>query len=77
MYYYVGTVILKMSSREFWHCTPRKLAALSQVHSDIHNPKKNKEPVTIDGVPVKQIPNSSTNGVGAPNAFIDQVGFPR
>ena len=65
-----------MSPLEFWKCTPRKLAALSEVHTEMNNPKKQKGPITIDGVPVKDIPNSkSSGGVGAPNAFVDQLPF--
>lgn len=67
-----------MSPREFWRCTPRKLAALSDVHAEMNNPKKKqKGPMTIDGVPVNNIPNSrrSDGGVGAPNAFVDQLPF--
>lgn len=66
-----------MSAREFWHTTPRKLAALASVHAEMHTPKKGrKTPTTVDGVPVggkPRIPNSKSNGVGAPNAFIDQI----
>lgn len=66
-----------MSSREFWRCTPRKLAALSEVHADLNNPKKKKGPVTVDGVPVDEIPDARKNsgGVGTPNAFVDQLPF--
>jgi hypothetical protein len=65
-----------MSEREFWHCLPRKLSALCEVHADLNSPKKKpKAPQTIDGVPVKKIPNarSKEGGVGTPNAFIDQI----
>jgi hypothetical protein len=66
-----------MSSRDFWHCTPRKLSALCIVHADLNNPKKKqKTPLTVDGVPVKQkVPNAKGKGggVGTPNAFIDQI----
>jgi len=44
--YYAGTVILRMSDRQFWHeTTPRKLVALLRVHNEIHNPelKQNKQ----------------------------------
>ena len=66
-----------MTSREFWKCTPRKLAALCQVHADLHNTKKKKGPITIDGVPVNDIPDArrSDGGIGTPNAFIDQLPF--
>lgn len=30
--YYVGTVILKMSPKQFWRCTPRKLNVLVKAH---------------------------------------------
>lgn len=80
MYYYTGTVILKMTPKEFWHTTPRKLSALVQVHVDLNTPKNDKQrPMTVDGVPVRKvgqpIPHSkrSGGGVGAPNAFIDQI----
>lgn len=66
-----------MSEREFWHCLPRKLSALCEVHADLNNPKKgSKVPQTVDGVPVKKkVPNAKgrDGGVGAPNAFIDQI----
>lgn len=80
MYYYTGTVILKMTPKEFWHTTPRKLSALVQVHVDLNTPKDNKrQPMTVDGVPVNKvgqtIPHSRRpgEGVGTPNAFIDQI----
>lgn len=81
MYYYVGTVILRMNPKEFWHTTPRKLSALVQVHVDLNTPKndKKRQPMTVDGVPVNKvgqtIPNSKRpgGGVGAPNAFVDQI----
>lgn len=65
-----------MSPREFWHCLPIKLAALCTVHSELNTPKKNNKAVrTVDGVPMRGIPNSnkSGEGVGTPNAFVDQV----
>lgn len=80
MYYYTGTVILRMTPKEFWHTTPRKLSALVQVHVDLNTPKDSKsKQMTVDGVPVdkvgKSMPHSksSSGGVGAPNAFIDQI----
>ena len=81
MYYYTGTVILRMTPKEFWHTTPRKLSALVQVHVDLNTPKddKNRSPMTVDGVPLNKvghgIPHSKKpgGGVGAPNAFIDQI----
>lgn len=80
MYYYTGTVILHMTPKEFWHTTPRKLSALVQVHVDLNTPKDKKgQPMTVDGVPVNQvgkgIPHSKSpgGGVGAPNAFVDQI----
>ena len=80
MYYYTGTVILRMSPREFWHTTPRKLSALVQIHVDLNTLKDDKkQPMTVDGVPLgkvgQSIPNSRKRGegVGEPNAFIDQI----
>ena len=80
MYYYTGTVILKMTPKEFWHTTPRKLSALVQVHVDLNTPKDNKrQPMTVDGIPVNKvgqtIPHSRRpgEGVGTPNASIDQI----
>ena len=67
-----------MSPREFWRCTPRKLAALSEVHAEMNNPKKKKKgPTTIDGVPFNNPPDArnAKGGVGAPNAFVDQLSF--
>lgn len=68
-----------MSIKEFWHCTPRKLAALSLAHAEINAPKKKSSLMTIDGVPVKSIADANPKkaGVGAPNAFIDQITFPK
>lgn len=34
--YYVGTVMLGMSEKAFWSCTPRKLHALSEVHIEVN-----------------------------------------
>ena len=80
MYYYTGTVLLRMTPKEFWHTTPRKLSALVQVHVDLNTPKDTKStPRTVDGVPLSKvgqtIPNSRKRGegVGEPNAFIDQI----
>lgn len=80
MYYYVGTVILRMTPREFWHTTPRKLSALAQVHVDLNSPKDSKHKknsVMIDGVEHtvggKIAKTKSHGGVGAPDAFIDQI----
>ena len=56
-----------MSSKEFWKCTPRKLAALCNVHVQLNSTKKDVK--KNKGV----IPNSISNGVGAPNAFRDQL----
>lgn len=69
--------MLHMSPREFWKCTPRKLATLSEVHAEMNNPKqKKKGPLTVDGVPINDIPDSkSKGGVGTPNAFVDQLSF--
>jgi hypothetical protein len=34
--YYMGTNLLKMSEKEFWRCTPRKLFALWNVHKKVN-----------------------------------------
>lgn len=34
---YAGVVILKMSERQFWRTTPRKLFALLRVHADLNS----------------------------------------
>lgn len=81
MYYYVGTVLLGMSCREFWHTTPRKLSSLVQIHVDLNTPKKtSKQLPGMEGVsPVAEMPHGIPNsrkpgeGVGEPNAFIDQI----
>lgn len=66
-----------MSPRTFWRCTPRKLAALCEMHEKLNNPKKKKKPITIDGVPYDDIRDSRSvnGGVGKPNAFIDELPF--
>jgi len=33
-----------MSEKEFWRCSPRKLYALLDVHSEIHGGEKKKKP---------------------------------
>ena len=67
-----------MSPREFWRCTPLKLSVLSEVHAEMNNPKKkSKGPTTVDGVPLSTLPDAERpgGGVGAPNAFVDQLPF--
>lgn len=67
-----------MTPQEFWHCTPRKLAALSSVHADMNNPKKahGASIPAAGSVPGGQkLPDVKSAGgrIGAPNAFIDQI----
>ena len=69
-----------MTPLYFLLCTPRKLSALCEVHAEMNNPKKKqKDFMTIDGVPIKSIPNAPApkGGVGTPNAFVDQLTFMR
>jgi hypothetical protein len=40
---YVGTVILRMPERKFWHTTPRKFYVLIQEHIKMHSDKKEAE----------------------------------
>lgn len=66
-----------MTSIEFWHSTPRKLAALAQVHADLNDPEKHKKDkckqnMTVDGVPVSA-GKHSPGGVGIPDTFVDQL----
>lgn len=72
-----------MTPIQFWHCTPRKLAALAQVHADMNDPKKHskkKQMVTADGVPLGapiETPRSTARpkggGVGAPDTHVDRI----
>lgn len=67
LFYYMGTVILRMSPRLFWRTTPKKFFALLQVHVEVnevpdkkgrrHHQRKNK------------------NGVGQPEVYVDQLSF--
>ena len=68
-----------MTAVEFWHSTPRKLAALCKVHADLNNPKRsNNMPQTIDGVPAQKANTKPTRGfVGAPDTFVDQIPMPK
>lgn len=43
LYFYIGTVILHMSPRQFWHITPRKFGALCDVHVDLNATDENKK----------------------------------
>lgn len=42
-FFYIGTVLLGMSEREFWRCTLRKLLALWKIHESVHGLKKQDE----------------------------------
>lgn len=35
--YYLATVLLKMTEKELWKCTLRKLIALRDMHMEINN----------------------------------------
>ena len=61
MYYYIGTVTLKMSPRLFWHTTPRKFSALCQVHIDVNSIEKKE--------------NTKNGAVGKPDAYVDELSF--
>lgn len=43
LYYYIGTVLLRMSPRQFWRTTPRKFGALCEVHVDLNSTDKDKK----------------------------------
>lgn len=62
MYYYIGTVTLKMTSRLFWRTTPRKFAALCEVHVDLNDTSKDKK-------------NKRTSVSQKPDAYVDQLPF--
>lgn len=39
--YYMATVELRMSEKEFWNCTHRKLQALLKIHFKVLNKRNN------------------------------------
>lgn len=62
MYYYVGTVTLKMPARLFWRTTPRKFGALCKVHVDLNDTTKNQK-------------DKQSSVPKQPDAFVDQLPF--
>lgn len=85
MYYYIGTVILQMTPREFWHSTPRKLSALVKIHAELNAPQKYTPPGTQGHMSRPRLGGGAQStggianslprgqGVGSPNAYVDQV----
>jgi hypothetical protein len=47
--YYFATVILRMTEKEFWHCTLRKLKALNDMHKKA-NGQEDEGLDYVDGV---------------------------
>jgi len=42
LYRYTATVILNMSTDEFWKCTPRELKRLMDIHAEVNNPNSKR-----------------------------------
>ena len=54
--YYIGTVILNMTEKEFWQNTPRKLFALLKIHGEVNNdtPVKEQSKITDQKLAIKE-----------------------
>jgi hypothetical protein len=65
LYFYVGTVILQMSPRYFWRCTPRKFNALCRVHARL-NSTGDDEKITTSYRRGQAIPKQ-------PETYIDKI----
>ena len=52
--YYVGTVVLNMTEKEFWDCTPRKLVALLNIHGKVKGNLKENEKITEQSEAIKR-----------------------
>lgn len=71
LFYYMGTVILRMSPRTFWRTTPKKFFALLQVHVELNEApdkhgKKHHQ---------RNKPSGRVGGVGQPDVYVDQLSF--
>lgn len=71
LFYYMGTVILRMSPRTFWRTTPKKFFALLQVHIELNEApdkhgKKHHQ---------RNKPGGRVGGVGQPDVYVDQLSF--
>lgn len=49
MLYYTGTVLLRMSEKEFWSCTPRKLNLLSRMYVKFNSTEEKESDVVFKG----------------------------
>lgn len=66
LFYYMGTVILRMTPRLFWRTTPKKFFALLQVHMELNEvPDKHGN----------KHHQRKRKGVGAPEVYVDQLSF--
>ena len=67
LFYYMGTVILRMRPRTFWRTTPKKFFALLQVHVELNEaPDKHGR---------KKHQRNKSGYVGQPEVYVDQLSF--